>query len=151
MTPFVGSAEVCAAMGCSIAEAEVHLRAAAALCPSAPPSTRIPLYVWEHYIRTLYPDPAAGGRARRPRIGAVLLSKREAARRLGVDRNGTLNTLIASGQLRAVPKNGQQAIPTAEVERLAREGFDVHHRRGTRKRHRAPESVKPVAEWKLKL
>jgi excisionase family DNA binding protein len=58
------------------------------------------------------------------RQGKVLLSLREAARRLGVDRNSTLRELIQNGRLRVVSANGKLRVPATEVERLALEGFD---------------------------
>lgn len=54
-----------------------------------------------------------------------LLSLREAARRLGVDRGTTLAELIEQRRLRVVHVNGRPRIPAAEVERLAQEGFDT--------------------------
>ncbi len=53
---------------------------------------------------------------------AQLLSLREAARRLGVDRNTTLAKLIRTGQLRTVETSGRSRIPAAEVERFAKAG-----------------------------
>lgn len=61
---------------------------------------------------------------RRSNPHAQLLSQREAARRLGVDRNTTLVALIRTGQLRTVEVNGKRKVPASEVERLAQEGFD---------------------------
>lgn len=55
----------------------------------------------------------------------LILSKREAARLLGVGRNQTLHELIARGLLRTVVVNGQVKVPRADVERIAREGFDL--------------------------
>lgn len=54
-----------------------------------------------------------------------LLSKREAARRLRIDRGTTLEELLRSGRLRAVPALSGKGvrIPSAEVERLQREGL----------------------------
>ena len=54
-----------------------------------------------------------------------LLSLREAARRLGVDRGTTLAELIEQRRLRVVQVNGRPRIPAVEVERLAQEGFDT--------------------------
>lgn len=54
-----------------------------------------------------------------------LLSLREAARRLGVDRGTTLAELIAQKRLRVVQVNGRPRIPAAEVERVSSEGFDT--------------------------
>jgi excisionase family DNA binding protein len=55
----------------------------------------------------------------------LILSKREAAKLLGVGRNQTLHDLIARGLLRTVVVNGQVKVPRADVERIAREGFDL--------------------------
>jgi len=54
-----------------------------------------------------------------------LLSLREAARRLGVDRGTTLAELVAQKRLRIVHVNGRPRIPADEVKRLASEGFDT--------------------------
>jgi excisionase family DNA binding protein len=71
------------------------------------------------------PVPAmAPAPARRQRkTGAKLLAKKEAARRLGVDRATTLERLIASGYIKTVPFNGRVRIPLAEVERVLNEGI----------------------------
>lgn len=55
----------------------------------------------------------------------LILSKREAAKLLGVGRNQTLHDLIARGLLKTVVVNGQVKVPRADVERIAREGFDL--------------------------
>jgi excisionase family DNA binding protein len=47
-----------------------------------------------------------------------LLSKREAARRLGIDRNTTLRDLIDGGEIRTVVIAGRVKIPASEIERL---------------------------------
>lgn len=61
--------------------------------------------------------------ARQQRKGrAELLSKKEAARRLGVDRTTTLEKFIASGRLKTVEINGRVRIPRTEVERILSEG-----------------------------
>jgi excisionase family DNA binding protein len=51
----------------------------------------------------------------------ALLSKREAARLLGVSRGRTLDSLLASGQVRAVRIGGRLRVPVAEIERLQAE------------------------------
>ncbi len=51
-----------------------------------------------------------------------LLSKREAAKYLGVSRGRTLDVLIAAGRLRTVRIGGRLKIPLEEVERLATTG-----------------------------
>jgi hypothetical protein len=47
-----------------------------------------------------------------------LLSKREAARRLGVDRNTTLRDLIDLGDIRTAVIAGRVKIPASEIDRL---------------------------------
>jgi excisionase family DNA binding protein len=63
----------------------------------------------------------------RPRRGArgQLLSLREAARRLGIDRGATLATLLETRQIRGTKVNGRVRIPASEVDRLVRDGFDT--------------------------
>jgi excisionase family DNA binding protein len=70
-------------------------------------------------VPTVVPTPAR----RQRKTGAELLSKKEAARRLGVDRATTLEQLIASGHIKTVPFNGRVRIPLAEVERVLNEGI----------------------------
>ncbi len=48
----------------------------------------------------------------------LLLSKREAAKRLGIDRGTTLEYLIETGRLRTVTIVGRVRIPVAELDRL---------------------------------
>ena len=55
----------------------------------------------------------------------LALSKRAAARLLGIDRGRRLNQLIRAGALRVIPWGRTVRIPLAEVERLAAEGFDA--------------------------
>ena len=63
-----------------------------------------------------------------------LLSKRAAAKLLGVDRGTTLADLLATGNLRTVVLGGQERIPTAEIERLATEGTTRTGRKPHRRR-----------------
>ncbi len=74
--------------------------------------------------------------ARVPRGGATkeLLSKRAAAKLLGVDRATTLETLIRAGRIRTVDVGGGPRIPRAELERVLATGVEVPHE----KRRRAP-------------
>ncbi|HZH16126.1 MAG TPA: helix-turn-helix domain-containing protein [Archangium sp.] len=51
---------------------------------------------------------------------AHLLSLREAARRLGMDRKTTLMKLICTGQLRGVETGGRLRIPASEIERFTK-------------------------------
>lgn len=55
----------------------------------------------------------------------LVLSYRQAAKLLRVDRGSTLPWLIKSGRLRVVPWGKSTRIPLAEVQRLAAEGFDA--------------------------
>jgi hypothetical protein len=60
-----------------------------------------------------------------PKPPPKLLSRRAAARMLGVDRGSTLAGLIRSGHLRLV----MGRIPASEIERLVRDGLPpVRHR-----------------------
>lgn len=52
----------------------------------------------------------------------LLLSRRAAAKLLGVGRNGTLAALIARGVLTPVTVNGREWISRAQVEEFARVG-----------------------------
>lgn len=61
----------------------------------------------------------------RSKGGRLMLSFREAARRLGVDRCTALPELVRRGALRSVDSNGRKMIPAVDVERLAQDGFDV--------------------------
>src|SRR4051812_17622002 len=82
------------------------------------------------------------GKSARAQKPSKLLSLRQAARLLGIDRNITLHELISSGQLKTVSANGKVRIPADEVERLCREGFDST-RAPRRPRRRVP---KPLAD-----
>jgi excisionase family DNA binding protein len=63
----------------------------------------------------------APARRRQPSVDRKhLLSKREAARRLGIDRGSTLQALIDSGKIQTVRLAGRERIPVAEIERLSR-------------------------------
>ncbi len=57
-----------------------------------------------------------------------LLSRRAAAKLLGVDRGSTLEGLIREGRLRLV----RGRIPLGEIERLLQEGVPPPQRRGRR-------------------
>ncbi len=70
-------------------------------------------------IRSLKAQLANASRSKR------LLSKREAAKYLGVSRGRTLDVLIAAGRLRTVRIGGRLKIPLEEVERLATMGEQV--------------------------
>ena len=54
-----------------------------------------------------------------------LLSKRAAARLLGVSRGRTLDVLIKEGRVRTVQVNGRLRIPMAEITRIQDEGTDL--------------------------
>jgi excisionase family DNA binding protein len=51
-----------------------------------------------------------------------LVSKAEAARRLGVSRTATLGSLIASGAIKSVVIGRRVKIPVSELDRLCRDG-----------------------------
>lgn len=72
---------------------------------------------------------------------ALLLSFRQAAKLLKVDRFTTLKVLVASGQLAVVKVNGRDRIKRSEVDRLASEGFD----RDAPRKKRGNQSRKPSA------
>jgi excisionase family DNA binding protein len=59
---------------------------------------------------------------RRSNESAVAVGKREAARRLGVDRSTTLEEMIKSGVLKVVKIGARIRIPVAELDRLAEVG-----------------------------
>jgi len=71
-----------------------------------------------------------------------LLSQRQAAKMLGIDRGATLGDLLASGNLRTVTLGGRPRIPLVEVERLAAEGTT----RTGRKPHRKTAGAKGDTE-----
>jgi excisionase family DNA binding protein len=52
----------------------------------------------------------------------LLLSRRRAAKLLGIDRDETLGELLSTGNIRTVTVGGRTRIPLAEVQRLAAEG-----------------------------
>ena len=64
------------------------------------------------------------GERRRRGSEAALLSKRAAARRLGIGRP-YLDELLAAKVVRSVLVGGRPRIPAAEVERLALQGLPV--------------------------
>lgn len=62
----------------------------------------------------------------KPRPPKVLLSFREAACILGIDRGSTLQDLVRRKQIRVVRgAKGRRCIPRTEVERVGREGLAV--------------------------
>ncbi|OJH33617.1 helix-turn-helix domain-containing protein [Cystobacter ferrugineus] len=71
-----------------------------------------------------------------------LLSKKEAARRLGMDRATTLAQFIASGRIKTVDVNGHQRIPVSEIERILSEGVPATEPQPSRSR-RAPRTATP--------
>ena len=69
------------------------------------------------------------------------LSFREAATRLGVDRNTTLmDLLIRAGYLRTIPWGAFPRIPLAEIERLEDTGFPANFRDARRRRRVSTQS-----------
>jgi hypothetical protein len=92
-------------------------------------------------------------RPRRRNQDSRLLTKRDAARRLGVDRCTTLETLIANGHVATVPAGREGVrIPAGEVERLERDGIPDPDRqpRASTRRRQAPK-VTPGSLRSLKL
>ncbi len=81
----------------------------------------------------------------------LVLSKREAADLLGVDRGRTMGELIRSGQLRPIPWGKGQRIPLEEVQRLAREGFKTPGAKLRPSRPRRAGKADPAALRKLDL
>lgn len=69
---------------------------------------------------------------------AVAVGKREAARRLGVDRTTTLEDLIRSGAVKTVRWRGGVRIPVAELERLAAQGLPPSKVSARRRMVKAP-------------
>ncbi|WP_242394820.1 helix-turn-helix domain-containing protein [Anaeromyxobacter oryzisoli] len=96
----------------------------------------------------------AVGRA--PRTGAAkeLLSKRAAARMLGVDRGTTLEELVRDGRLRTVDVGGRPRIPRSELERVLAAGVpqaEAKTRRASRTRKATRGTVDPDALRRMKL
>ncbi len=79
--------------------------------------------------------PVPGHQQRKASSG--LLSKKEAARRLGVDRATTLAQIILTGRIKTVDVNGHQRIPVSEIERILSEGVPATEPQPSRSR-RAP-------------
>ena len=84
--------------------------------------------------------PVPGGQQRK--ASSRLLSKKEAARRLGVDRATTLAQFIASGRIKTVDVNGHQRIPVSEIERILSEGVPATEPQPSKSR-RAPRTATP--------
>jgi hypothetical protein len=59
-----------------------------------------------------------------PPVEPLLLSKRRAAKLLGIGRGKMLERLIREGHIRPVVILGEQKIPRAELDRLVREGTE---------------------------
>lgn len=55
----------------------------------------------------------------------LAVSKREAARLLGIDRGATLAALVRAGRLRLVPWGKTTRIPLTDVHRLVETGFTI--------------------------
>jgi hypothetical protein len=81
----------------------------------------------------------------------LALSKREAARLLGIDRGATLDHLIRTGRVHLVPWGRGHRIPLEDVQRVAREGFTFHDKpvRTRLSRRRTPGLVDPDALRRL--
>ena len=83
---------------------------------------------------------------RQRKTGAELLSKKEVARRLGVDRATTLEGLIASGNIKTVLFNGRVRVPVVEVERILSEGIPAVGTPRLRMRRPAHASTPKLSE-----
>jgi excisionase family DNA binding protein len=82
-------------------------------------------------------------------IAPLVLSRRQAAKLLRIDRGATLDALIRAGKLREIPWGAGRRIPLAEVEKLAREGFTVTGR--APRTRRAPGTCDADALRKMDL
>jgi excisionase family DNA binding protein len=71
----------------------------------------------------------------------LMVSHREAARLLGIDRGTTLKALIEAGQIRTVQANGRVRIPLEEVERIADQGYDLSRSKPKRRKTRSKKAV----------
>jgi hypothetical protein len=78
----------------------------------------------------------------RRKTNSQLLSLREAARLLGVDRGKTLPDMISAGAIRAVPFRGGRKVPVSEIERVCAEGLRPLQSKQPRKTTRT-HSAKP--------
>jgi len=91
-------------------------------------------------------SPAPARQQRKASSG--LLSKKEAARLLGVDRATTLEDWLSTGRIKAVDLDGRVRIPRAEVERIINEGLPGAtgpQRPRTRRAPRAATSRPPAS------
>jgi predicted DNA-binding protein (UPF0251 family) len=77
------------------------------------------------------------------RVAAVptpkLLSFRQAARRLGINRGTTLRALIERGLIHTVAAKARRKIPVAEIERLERDGYDLDQPISKKRRRSSPQ------------
>jgi excisionase family DNA binding protein len=73
-----------------------------------------------------------------------LLSMREAARRLGIDRNTTLREMIDAGHIRAVPFRGGARIPASEIDRVCTEGLTPPRRKQHKRATPLPVSTQRI-------
>lgn len=74
-----------------------------------------------------------------------LLSKREAARLLGIDRGTTLERLIRDGHLRLV----MGRVPDTEIERLLADGIPEPKARGRRQAKPATDEAAAIRDLKV--
>lgn len=82
--------------------------------------------------------------------GRLALSRRAAARLLGIDRGATLDQLVRRGLLRPVPWGAGERIPLEQVEQLARTGFTLEGKGRRRLAARAkPGATDPAALRRL--
>jgi hypothetical protein len=89
--------------------------------------------------------------AGRPGSNADFLTKRAAARLLGVDRCTTLEQLLASGRIHSVLIAGRLRIPRAELQRIAAEGALPPPARPTRRGSIAAPAPAPGSLRRLRL
>jgi hypothetical protein len=68
------------------------------------------------------------------------LSYTEAARRLGISRNGALHDLIADHRIRTVTIAGHKRIPVSEIERILNNGT-IYAAASRRRRAEAPPTA----------
>jgi hypothetical protein len=87
-------------------------------------------------VTTVSPVPVRQQR----KASSELLSKKEAARRLGVDRATTLAQFTTSGRIKTVEINGHQRIPASEIERILSEGLPATESQRPRA-HRLPKAA----------
>jgi len=79
----------------------------------------IPIDEFRSIVEKAVRDAFKTPNTRRRNSSARLISKREAARQLGIDRTTTLQSLIDRGELRTVKLAGKIRIPISEIELIS--------------------------------